>query len=132
MTSNCPSLSGKSKLTYEVGADPAKGLHARITKNTGSGWFSKNWVALQDVHELLTREGPPITFGTLLPLYAGRSVNTAGFLLAVLRHEGLVQPMADRPRCYERREAKAFFEEIESLLGKAEAPAKAARAAKKR
>lgn len=125
-TGVCPSLSGKSKLTYEIGSDPAGQILVRISKNSGSGWFSKDWIGLPRVHELLTRNGTkPITFHTLLPLFKGLSVNTAGFLLAVLKHEGLVQPMADNRRCYERLEAKAFFAEIQALM---KAPAVASKA----
>ena len=69
------------------------------------------------VHELFARSGEsPITFSTLLPLFQGVSVNTAGFLLAALKHPGLVQQIPDRPRHYERLEAKAFFSEIEGLM----------------
>jgi len=119
-TATCPSLSGKSKLTYEIGCDPSAELHIRITKNTGTGWFSSVWVALSRVHELFARNGDaPITFSTLLPLFEGSSVNTAGFLLAALKHEGLVQQIPDKTRQYERLEAKAFFSEIEALMGAA-------------
>ena len=34
-TGTCPSLSGKSKLTYELGCDDRAGLQLRIAKNTG-------------------------------------------------------------------------------------------------
>ena len=75
--------------------------------------------------------GKPITFGTLLPIFKGQSVNTAGFLLAVLKHQGLVRPIADSPRCYERADAKAFFAEVKALIGgPAVKPAKAVKAAK--
>ena len=117
-TGLCPSLSGKSKLTFEVGCDDAAEIHVRISKNSGSGWFSKDWVALAEVGVLLKKNGgEPITFSTLLPIFAGRSVNTAGFVLALLKHEGLVRPMANNPRCYERGDPKPFFEEMERLMG---------------
>ena len=40
----CPSLSGKSKLTYELGCDDKAGLQLRIAKNSGTGYFSTSWV----------------------------------------------------------------------------------------
>ena len=69
--------------------------------------------------------GKPITFGTLLPIFKGQSVNTAGFLLAVLKHEGLVRPIAESPRCYERADARTFFAEVKALIGPAAKTAKA-------
>ena len=117
-TDTCPSLSGKSKLTYEIGAGSASEICVRVTKNTGAGMFSKAWVALDQVHKLVNDK--PITSTTLAPLFKGGSANSAGFLLAVMKHEGLVQASG---RAYERLDGKAFFAEIKTLMG---SPVKAA------
>src|SRR5215212_4000167 len=117
-TGTCPSLSGKTKLTYDVGGGPDFQISLRITKTAGTGSFSKDWVALDRVHDLLAREpAKPITSHTLDPLFKGTSANTPGFVLAVMKHEGLVRPLPDNPRCYERLEGKAFFTEIQALMG---------------
>ena len=91
----------------------------RITKNTGAGMFGKGWVELERVHKLVNDK--PITSTTLAPLFKGGSANSAGFLLAVMKHEGLVQAVG---RAYERLDGKAFFAEIHKLMG---SPGKAAR-----
>ena len=39
-TGNCSSRSGKSKLTYLIGADAASQIHFRIHANTGNGFFN--------------------------------------------------------------------------------------------
>ena len=36
-TGTCPSLSGRTKLTYEVGGDPGSHISLRITKTAGTG-----------------------------------------------------------------------------------------------
>jgi hypothetical protein len=46
---SCPSLSGKSTLTYEVGAGPAADVYLRIRKNSGAGYFSTDWVAWEAI-----------------------------------------------------------------------------------
>jgi hypothetical protein len=98
----CPSLSGRSKLTYEVGTDPAAEVHVRIAKNSGTGYFNRDWVAWDAIRQILAKNlGLPISLHTLTPLFKGTSANNAGFLLAVLKHEGLVRRMEDRPRYYE-------------------------------
>lgn len=113
----CPSLTGKSKLMYEFGAGPGNQLNVRIARNSGTGWISPQWVSWPDLLEALQdAKGEPITSFTLRPLYAGRSVNTAGFLLAALMNEGLVQRMEDRPRCYELLDARRFLAEMDSLV----------------
>ena len=95
-TGTCPSLSGKSKLTYEIGAGSASEICVRVTKNTGAGMFSKAWVALTRFSKLVNDK--PITSTSLAPLFKGGSANSAGFLLAVMKHEGLVRS-SQRRRC---------------------------------
>lgn len=115
-TGTCPSLSGKSKLSYEVGCSPTGELGLRVCKNSGNGYFSKHWVGWDQVQHVLDKNGDrPITFHTLSPLYEGRSINTPGFLLAALKQEGLVQKMEDQPRCYDRVDAASFLAGMRSL-----------------
>jgi hypothetical protein len=124
-TASCHSLSGKTALTYEIGAAGAD-VYARVTKSSGSGTFSKDWVALSRVHQALEKSGAkPITLATLGPLFRGLSANTAGFLLAVLKHEGLVRAMEDQARAYERTDGRAFFTEVTKLIGGAKVAAAA-------
>ena len=124
-TGACSSLSGKTKLTYEIACGPAADLHVRIAKSTGTGVFSKAWIAWEQLQRVVEKNAPrPITSHTLTPLFKGLSVNTAGFLLAALKHEGLVRPLQDKPRCYELHDATAFFTELQTLMG---APTKKAR-----
>ena len=126
-TGSCPSLSGTSKLTYEIACGPAAELHVRIATSTGAGVFSRDWVAWDDLQRVLEKNAPrPITSHTLAPIFRGLSVNTAGFLLAALRSEGLVRPMQDRRRCYELQDATAFFAGLQSLMGPASTAAKKA------
>jgi len=122
-TGTCPSLSGKTKLTYEVGGGPGSQISLRITKTAGTGSFSKDWVALERIHALLEKNGDkPIASHTLASLFT--SANNPGFTLAVMKHERLVRPTADNPRCYERLDGKAFFAEIEALMGSKPAASK--------
>lgn len=92
----CPSLSGKSTLGYDLGRDHNGKGQLRITSNTGAGMYSDSWVAWEEVEALLRMNGEkPVTSHTLHPLCTGKSVNTAGFLLAVLLHEGVVGGRGD-------------------------------------
>lgn len=117
-TGSCPSLSGKSTLGYEVGRNSDAVVQLRVATNTGTGYFSKDWVPWQRVQSLLDKNGTkPITSHTLSPIFQGQSTNNAGFLLAVMRHEGMVRPMADKPRCHELIDTEAFSLSITALEG---------------
>jgi len=61
-TGSCPSLTGASTLTYEIGTG-AEGLVFRITGNSGGGLFGKEWVPWSALQPVL--ENSPITAGTL-------------------------------------------------------------------
>ena len=127
-TANCPSLSGKSTLTYAIGTDTAGQVMLQVTANTGGGYFNADWVPQRDIQAALNTQpaGKAVTSGTLQPIYLGKSNNSPGFLLAVLLHVGLVQASKEKPRCYELRNPKAFNEGIAALLESAQAPAIAA------
>lgn len=97
---NCHSLSGKSILTFELGLDPEKRLHLRVTHNTGKGHHNPRWVAYEDV-EVLLMGAETLSAAGLATLFKGTSVNTAGFVMAVLKHLGAVQAVPDRRHAYQ-------------------------------
>jgi hypothetical protein len=117
-TATCPSLSGKSKLTYQVGCKVDGQIQLQVQSNTGKGYFSKEWVALNSISVLLSKvpAGKFITSASFKSLFKGKSVNTAGFLTAVMRHEGLIRPMKDKRRCYELLDAADFIAEVNALM----------------
>jgi hypothetical protein len=93
----CPSLSGRSTLTYEV----KDGL-LTITGNSGRGLFKPTPVSMKAVDDLLTT-CEWITAATLHELFKGTSVNTAGFVLAALKDLGAVEPLPENSRRFRRR-----------------------------
>jgi hypothetical protein len=89
-TGECPSLSGKSTLSYQIGSNTDNEAYISLTGNTGAGIFNKDWFALEEIYsQLLSQE--KITSGSLHGLFEGRSSNSAGFLLAVLLSEKLLK-----------------------------------------
>lgn len=89
-TATCPSLSGASILTYEIGTTE-KDTYYRVVGNSAAGLFSKDWIPLPQITDLL-RNGS-ITSRALRVLYEGKSSNSNAFLLAVLKAEGIVRCM---------------------------------------
>ncbi len=114
----CPSLSGKSKLAYEVGVGDKKELQVRVISNSGGGCFNQDWVKLPAVEAAFDKvpPGEPVTSDTLRTMFRGMSQNTGGFAFAVLKHVGYVVPSVAKKRCYDRTEPTAFREEMAALI----------------
>lgn len=122
---SCPSLSGRSTLAYHIGCSPdaaevdgQQEIHFRIHANTAKGFFSKDWIPLSAVHHVMDNLpiGTGLTSFSLNPLFLGKSINTSGFLLAVLKQEGLVVAMMGKRRYYERVSSEGFMSEILRLI----------------
>jgi hypothetical protein len=123
----CPSLSGRSSLTYHIGcrrdllnkegSEFNEGLSFRIHHNTGSGLFSNQWVSVESLKPIFDKEKSEdaVTSASLSAVFAGSSVNTAGFILAVLKAEGLVVHMPEKRRYYQCSSSEQFFIELKKL-----------------
>jgi hypothetical protein len=126
---NCSTLSGKSKLTYHIGCNAESEIHLRIHANDGGGYFSQEWVAWKGIQKALEK-ATPITSIVLYSLFRGKSVNTPAFLLAVLKHEGLLRPLKGKKRSHEMIDPKVFIAKVKKLMVSSAAP-KAADTTKK-
>jgi hypothetical protein len=112
----CPTCSGKATLTYHFGCSEDRQVYIRITDNSGGGFFSEEWVKLADIQAALDGAPFPVTSFPLIKLFIGKSVNTPGFLLAVLKHEGLVKLLEGKIRGYEKLDPASFMIELEKLV----------------
>lgn len=115
----CPSLSGKSQITYQIGRHPEGTVHLRVVANTGGGFFSPEWVALSDLQKCIdgARGDKPLSSWTLHPIFRGKSVNTPAFLSAALVHEKWLRILKGKKRGLEVYEPKTFMAKLEKLTG---------------
>jgi len=115
-TSTCKTLSAKSTLTYQIGTEDDE-IHVRITKNTGGGFFSDEWILMNDIQSVLEEHpvGTPVTSFLLQPLFHGKSVNTPAFLLAALAHEKLLRPMKGKKRNHEPVDPEEFTAMVKKM-----------------
>ncbi len=113
---SCPTCSGKANLTYHFGCTQDNQVHIRIVENSGGGFFSEEWVPLNATLAALDKAPQPITAIPFINLFIGKSVNTPGFLLAVLKHEGLVKLLEGKVRGYEKLDSEAFMGEVNKLV----------------
>jgi hypothetical protein len=114
----CPSLSGRSKLSYEIGCKNGSEIQLRIVTNSASGSFNREWIDVQAIRSVFERapRGATITSDALRPLFKGKSVNNQLFLFAVLMNEGLVNPSDKSKRGYERAESIEFMRWQQTLI----------------
>ena len=113
----CPTCSGKATLTYHFGSSDERQVYIRVVANSGGGFFSEEWIKLTDIQTALDGAPFPVTSFLLIKLFIGKSVNTPGFLLAVLKHEGLVKLLEGKIRGYEKLDPAPFMIELEKLVG---------------
>jgi hypothetical protein len=100
----CTSLAETGVISYQIGLDEAGVTHYQITANNAGGFWSKEWVSWPAIYSAC--EGhTEFTSILLRGLFKGKSVNTAGFLLAALMDQGLIQRKAGKSRCYMLTEA---------------------------
>jgi hypothetical protein len=118
MTASCETPTRKSKLTYQIGTLPDGEVYLRIHKNTGNGFFSNECVSLQDIQKTIggIPAGKPVMEIVLGDLFEGSSVNTPGFLLAVLVQEKLLILMQGKKRSHEPVSQEEFRERVQQLV----------------
>lgn len=112
---SCPNLSDSAKLGYMVGCNAESKIQLRVFSNSGKGYFSREWVSLDAILKAIGKcpKGKPLNGFWLTPLYAGKSVNTPSFLMAVLLAEGLVKKV---DRNYEKVSHDGFVSEVNKLI----------------
>lgn len=111
----CPNLSESAKLGYMIGCTPGSKIQLRVHSNSGSGYFSREWVSLDAAFKALDKcpKDKPLNAYWLGPLFVGKSINTPSFLMAVLLAEGLVKKV---DRNYERTDPASFVGEVKKLI----------------
>jgi hypothetical protein len=84
---SCPSLSGSSTISYEIGS---KGdcQYIRLAGNSAGGIFCKNWISMVDIQQLLLGISS-VTSKTFQSVYVGKSSNSPGFIAACVINEKL-------------------------------------------
>jgi len=115
------STSEKETLTYNIG-DSDEEYYFRVTDNTGGGYFSNEWVSLNDITELLPND-TPFNASALAPLFKSKSANNAGFLAAALKAESLLLPVKETKRLHTLGDISSLIKTMQKLVkGKVSLP----------
>lgn len=104
----CPSISGRSTLTFVVGRHEEAGtLHLRIAGNSGKGMWFDGWASAEAIDQIV-RGAAQLTAKSFHSLHPGRSINTAGFVLAALKELGLIRANDENTRIHEHVPTMTF------------------------
>ena len=114
----CPSMSNKSQLKYQIGVDAKNVLSVRIVASSGGGYFSSEWIAIDDALKVMAAwsKDRSLTSWALQPLFIGKSINTPAFLMAALLKEGLVARCEENPRVQVVVDPKKFKADMKKLV----------------
>lgn len=130
--SECPSLSGRSVLTFQAGSlrgvPNAEALHVRISANSGRGMFCKDWVPVASVDAILA-VNKDVSSKSCQELWNGRSINNGGFLLAVLKELGLAQRESEESRAHSVIAGATLHQALQARIAAPKTKQKRARSA---
>ena len=126
---SCRSLEGRGTLNYELGNNDSNSLYWRISKNSGGGFFSNEWIPFSAIRSALESwsADTPLTSLVLRGLFKGKSANNPSFLLATLVAEGVVKALEGKRRQYTLVDISAFIQSVSpashSKTGQGKTPA---------
>ena len=113
---SCPTCTAKTTVTYHIGCTSDQQVRFKVVANSGGGLFSAEWIALSAIKEAFDTSPRVITSFTMMKLFKGKSINTPGFLMAALKHEGLVKSLEGKQRGYEQLDHATFLSSINELI----------------
>jgi hypothetical protein len=121
MEAECQSLTERSLLTFQAGHDPRNNEPLlRISRNSGGGMFCKDWAPIS-LFDTILAKADPVTARTFNDVHPGKSINTGGFILAVLKDLGVVQSKDDNTRHHERVPGVTVLQALATRIAEANA-----------
>jgi hypothetical protein len=118
---DCPTISPSSKATlaYDINHDKeSNSLSIRIIANSGGGFFSNEWIAINDILACIEKAPADFPFKALIfrHLYKSKGSNNHGFLAAVLRNEGLLVSVPKAAYSHAVGDHDAFNKAVQKLV----------------
>ncbi len=115
---SCPSLSGRSTLTYRIACNAESEIHLSVTGNSAAGQFNATPIPLATIEKLLLAHpaDKQMSARVLLPVFRSKSSNSPAFLFAAILAEGLVKAGADKDSGYSVGDIEAFRQAMSALV----------------
>jgi hypothetical protein len=116
-TATTQSLSGACDLEYQLGLSESGDRCLRINSSTGTGLYSHQWISLDEAWKCLTDwDHGPVTALALFPLWKYRSINTAGFVLAILASLELLTTSEEKKRHWDLVSEDQYQATVQALM----------------
>lgn len=117
----CPSLSGRSTLSFAIGRHTEEGtLFLAVTSNSGKGMFCKDWASASAIQDIVLGEDK-LTAKSFHGLHPGRSINTGGFVQAALKELGLIRANDENTRVLKHVPQTTFEKVVSAYISQAKA-----------
>ncbi|WP_371376822.1 hypothetical protein [Thalassotalea aquiviva] len=105
-------------LTYNIGYVPDdESFHIRVITNTGGGFFSVEWISLDDILSCVENR-ETFNANIFASLFKSKSANNSGFLAAALKAEKLLLPYKETKRLHTFGDVAAFKQSMQKHLKK--------------
>jgi len=131
-TNKTATVSGRGELVYSVLKDINGDLFLKLVRNSQTGFFSNELLSLNSIiSSLEEQKGQPFTSFIFQGLFKGKSVNTPGFLVAVLLNEEVLAFSEGKKRKYVYVSADKLLTKIHEAKPRKKAARKTARKASK-
>ena len=116
-SSKSKSLKNYSLIGYNVLKDSKNTFYIQLHSNSGSGIYSSEPVLLDEIIQTLqqVKDQNKLSGKNLHQLFRGRSSNSAGFLMCVLRDLKIVKHVQGKQRYFELMEIKPVLDDLKSL-----------------
>lgn len=99
-------------------------LFVMVTGNDGGGYYSKEITSMSKILSCLPADGAAFAGKALAKACVSRTANQPGFLMAILRHEGLTAAASDKPHQHVRTgDVEAWSAALLAQPGEPYAPA---------
>lgn len=115
---SCPSLSGRSTLTYRIACNADGDIYLNVLANTSSGQFNATPIPLSTIEKLLTTHpaDKPMSSRVLHPIFKSKSSNSPAFLFAAILAEGLVTAGVEKDSGYAIGDIVGFKQAMSALI----------------
>jgi hypothetical protein len=115
----CSTLSGsdKAQLTYQILSNDAGDIYIKVTGNKGGGFWASENTPYAAIAALIANSDSDerLTAWSLKGLFVGKSSNSPGYLLSVLRAEALVEPLPGKKRQHVACDPADFLANVQRL-----------------
>jgi hypothetical protein len=115
---SCPSLSGRSTLTYHIGCNANGDILLQVAASSGSGSFNSDAIPLSLIETLLSEHpaSKPLTSGSIRSVFRHRSSNSHGYLWAIMKSESLILPAETNDGGYTVGNVESFKQAMSALI----------------